>query len=334
MNKGLFSVCCVSYNHAQYIERCIQSIWNQDYKNIEILALDDGSSDNSAEILNRLKAVSPCPMTVVIQKNTGKIGANFNILINQAKGEYISIIACDDEFVPNTFLEKVNVMDNNKNICFITSSKVYSIDDKNNVSEAEKMLLSDIDKPTADDLLNLEFNDFHSYFIQGAIYRTDLIKTVGAFDEDMICDDIILRTKCAQYIKKTPNLTFEVWKKPLVYYRNHTSNISKNLTRQIEGIIEYLGRYWQDKKPPKKLFSWLKAAAQYEKDFSKIYNIFQKQDSYTLKLMQKYKMQDRITKEKYIYKYIKIPFVFELTCSIDNCKKTKLIKFLGINISK
>ena len=52
MNKKLISFCCLSYNHENYIEQCIRSIWNQNYKNIEILALDDGSKDNSVSILN------------------------------------------------------------------------------------------------------------------------------------------------------------------------------------------------------------------------------------------------------------------------------------------
>lgn len=329
MNKGLLSVCCVSYNHAHYIERCIQSIWNQDYKNIEILALDDGSSDNSTEILNRLKDISPCPMTVISQKNSGKIGANFNILINQAKGEYISIIACDDEFVPDTFLEKVNVMDNYKNICFIASSKVYSINDKNIISEADKMLLFDIDNPTADDLLNLEFHDFHSYYTQGSIYRTDLIKAVGAFDEDMICDDIILRTKCAQYIKKTPDLTFKVWKKPLVYYRNHNTNISKNSLRQLKGIIQYLSRYWSNKKPPKKLLAQVKYAAFTEKDFSKVYEIFQQDNHYIQKLWNKYGYKKIIEKEHFVYRCYGVPYVLELKCFVGNKKKTKIIKLFN-----
>lgn len=60
MSNQLLSVCCLSYNHEQYIEKCIKSIWNQNYDNIEILALDDGSSDGSINILNSLKGSQPC----------------------------------------------------------------------------------------------------------------------------------------------------------------------------------------------------------------------------------------------------------------------------------
>ena len=51
----LVSVIVSCYNHEKYIEECILSILNQDYKNIELLVVDDGSSDTSVDIINRLK---------------------------------------------------------------------------------------------------------------------------------------------------------------------------------------------------------------------------------------------------------------------------------------
>lgn len=333
MNKGLLSICCVSYNHGNYIERCIKSIWNQDYKNIEILVLDDGSKDNSVEILNSLKEQSPCPMSVISQENTGKIGENFNKVINLSQGEYISIIACDDEFIPNTFLEKLDILEKNPEIEFVCSSQILSINENNCISDtAPPMLLDNIENPSADDLLNLDFNDFHSYYIQGAVYRLSLIKEIKAFDDDMICDDIILRTKSAQFIKKHKNAKFRVLKKPLVYYRNHPGNVSKNSLRQLNGIIEYLGRYWSNEKPPEKLLKWIKYSAGEEKDFSKIYDIFQKDDPYIKKLVQKYGFKNKITKSGFLYKNIGIPYIFEIQCLIGNGKKTKNIKLFGHTI--
>ena len=67
-NNPLISVCCVSYNHEKFITKCLESIWNQDYKNIEIIVVDDGSSDNSVNILENLKSKSPFPMTILTQQ--------------------------------------------------------------------------------------------------------------------------------------------------------------------------------------------------------------------------------------------------------------------------
>ncbi len=115
-NNPLLSVCCVSYNHEKFIPKCLESIWNQDYKNIEIIVIDDGSSDNSVSILENLKSKSPFPMTILTQANTGNIGKNFNRAINSAKGKFIALISCDDFFYENMASSQIDIFEKNENI--------------------------------------------------------------------------------------------------------------------------------------------------------------------------------------------------------------------------
>ena len=72
--KNLLSICCLVYNHAPFIKDNIESIWNSDYNNLEIIVVDDGSKDESSDILKNLQKVSPYPMTIILQKNTGNVG--------------------------------------------------------------------------------------------------------------------------------------------------------------------------------------------------------------------------------------------------------------------
>jgi glycosyltransferase involved in cell wall biosynthesis len=65
--KDLISICCLTYNHENFIRESIESIWGQDYRNIEILVLDDGSSDNGYNELLKLQKESTFPMTVIKQ---------------------------------------------------------------------------------------------------------------------------------------------------------------------------------------------------------------------------------------------------------------------------
>ena len=55
IKNPLVSIVVPSYNHASYIEKCIESIINQDYDNYELIVIDDGSTDTSAEILIKLQ---------------------------------------------------------------------------------------------------------------------------------------------------------------------------------------------------------------------------------------------------------------------------------------
>ena len=258
MSNKLLSVCCLSYNHEQYIEKCIKSIWNQNYDNIEILALDDGSTDNSINVLNSLKDISPIPMKVFTQENSGNIGKNFNKLFNEAKGEFIAVIACDDEFIPNTFHKKVSLMSDNKNLAFICDSQIIAIDENDNtIDNYPTLKLETLDNPSIQDILELDYSELGSFYMQGAIFRKPIVNKISGFDEDMICDDIVFRTKYARYILNYPEYSCKVFNEPGVYYRRHSSNISSNSGRQIKGVIEYLNKYWPEKEPPETLFKWI-----------------------------------------------------------------------------
>ncbi len=249
-NKKI-SFCCLSYNHSAFIEECIKSIWKQNYSNIEIIVLDDGSSDNSFEKLQKLKEISPFPMTIISQKNCGNIGANFNKLISKASGDYITFIACDDSFIENTIPEKIDILNKNENIVFVCDSKIRVVDENNNeIKNYPIMKLDNIKDPSAKDILKLDFNKIHSYYIQGTVYRKNIIDAVEGFDESCICDDIILRTKISRYIIKNRKLKLKVLHKESINYRRHSNNISENYKRQVISISQYYNKYWKKKRLP------------------------------------------------------------------------------------
>ena len=252
MKKGLCSICCLGYNHAEFLTECIESVWSQTYRNIEIIAVDDGSSDKSVEILNQLKNKSPFKMTVISQSNTGNIGKNFNTAMKQSQGEFVSFIAMDDKLYPNAVFDKVKSMTNNENIAFAASSYVTffgeGIDDDKNTKTS-------LSKCTLEDLLEMEYSRFHSFYIQGTIIRKNALDIIGGFDEDMVGDDIVLRTKLFRYCLKN-NSEYVIMDTPSCCYRRHTDNVSKNIYRQIMIVSGYLHKYLGNRKKPKILFDW------------------------------------------------------------------------------
>lgn len=90
----LVSIIVPVYNTAQYLEDCFGSICEQTYRNLEIIAVDDGSTDGSAELLDRL-AKTDDRIRVIHQKNCG-VSAARNAGIAVAQGEYISFADSDD----------------------------------------------------------------------------------------------------------------------------------------------------------------------------------------------------------------------------------------------
>lgn len=103
LNKDpLVSIVVPVYNVEAYLQRCVTSILTQTYKNIEIILVDDGSTDGSGEICERIKE-KESNIVVVHQKNGG-LSAARNTGINIAKGQYIAFVDSDD-FIKEDLIE-------------------------------------------------------------------------------------------------------------------------------------------------------------------------------------------------------------------------------------
>ena len=246
--NNLVSICCVSYNHARFIEQAVRSFWEQDYKNIEILALDDGSSDNSLEVLNRLKEISPCPMEVFGQANSGSIPKNYNFLMKKARGKYITVISLDDMLLKNAIASKVETMENDENVQFVINTKMMNTNFEKNESYESILNIDKLENITAQDILDEDFYHIHSYTVQGSVYRKSILEAVGYFDEDMIADDLVLRTKTARYVLEHPDYKIGIERISAVNYRKHDTNVSSNLALQLRSVAMFYQKYYPNKK--------------------------------------------------------------------------------------
>lgn len=280
MVKELCSICCLSYNHADYIKYAVESFFNQTYKNIEIIALDDGSSDKSVDILNELKNSSSVPFTVLTQENSGNIGANFNKLFKHSNGEYIIFIALDDALTEGFIEEQIHIMKNNSRILMSGTTVPFLIDENNNILP-NNSLKNDLEKSSGEItpkiLLELEYRKAHSVFIQGCLFKRELISNVGGFDEDIIGDDIVLRTKIYQYLINNPEYRLYIQRKSGFYYRRHSSNVSINTVRFVFLLAQYYNKYWNDK-PVTKYFKKYLIEVFFTSDYDKIFNLIKSND--------------------------------------------------------
>ena len=101
--KDLISVVVTCYNHQDYIEQCLRSIFAQTYRNIELLVLDDGSSDHSAEIIEAVLADSPFPTRFESHENMGVVKTR-NKALQQIQGTYFIFVDSDD-FLDSDYIE-------------------------------------------------------------------------------------------------------------------------------------------------------------------------------------------------------------------------------------
>ena len=110
------TVCVQSYNHGDYIEKCLRSIIHQDYKYKSIMVFDDGSSDSSIAIIKRFE--NQFKNIQLIKTKTPLNNSNFNkIMMNCGKfGDYFTVFHSDDMYKKNILSTQVKFMEKNKNI--------------------------------------------------------------------------------------------------------------------------------------------------------------------------------------------------------------------------
>lgn len=102
LNVSLISIIVPVYNIENYLDRCLKSLLEQTYKNIEIILVDDGSTDGSSEVCNHYREIDK--RVVVIHQKNGGVSKARNAGIMAAKGEYIMFVDGDD-FVNNQIVE-------------------------------------------------------------------------------------------------------------------------------------------------------------------------------------------------------------------------------------
>ena len=122
------SIIIPTYNYAEYIQKAIDSVLAQTYKNCEIIVVDDGSTDNTQEIIeNKYKN----KVRYYYQENKGAPAAR-NKGIKKSKGEYLSFLDADDYLTESSIENRLTVLEQNKSIAWVYSKWLY-LDTQGNI---------------------------------------------------------------------------------------------------------------------------------------------------------------------------------------------------------
>lgn len=197
MNKELISVIIPAYNSEKYIERCVDSVKNQTYKKLEIIIINDGSTDNTGNLISDI-AKSDSRIKIINQDNHG-VSYTRNKGIDIAKGKYITFIDSDDYYE----------MDAIEHLYYIIISKNYDAVRGNYRLKKDSKVIETgvVEKQEVKDYLKLYNNIFDnslpSYTVLLLIKREFLTNNNIYFDEKIsMMEDTIFYTNL---FSKHPN---------------------------------------------------------------------------------------------------------------------------------
>jgi glycosyltransferase involved in cell wall biosynthesis len=101
------TVICTCYNHEQYVLETLNSVINQQYSNVELIIIDNNSTDGSAKVIQLFSNLHPHVKYIELKQNIGLCRA-FNMGLRQATGEYIIDLAADDILTPDRIIKQVS----------------------------------------------------------------------------------------------------------------------------------------------------------------------------------------------------------------------------------
>jgi glycosyltransferase involved in cell wall biosynthesis len=230
--EGGVSVIIPVYNRGEYIRETVESVLYQDYQDVELIVVDDGSTDNSYEILLEYAEQGLLKLlTHLAHENRGQSAA-LNLGLKEASGEFIAILDSDDFFSPGKLSSQVSFLNDNQQIDFVYGMGL-AIDSNgkplfNTLAESHR----EVGRP--DELLL----DCYVAIPGGSLVRKSLFDKVGGFEELFRAGqdhDMALRLFESGRVAYVPEIVF--------HYRKHGDSISANgLERRWKTGFEILQR--------------------------------------------------------------------------------------------
>lgn len=226
MTGDLVSIIIPVYNSEKYLEDCLDSIISQTYPNIEIIAVDDGSTDSSLEILKKYSE----HVIILSQKNSGLASA-LNVGINKMNGNWFKWFSPDDIMYPYTIENLVDVAKKHPNTIVYSNWEI--IDENSNK-------LRDFNESNYNELSTFEYN-VRLLDGQQINVNTTLIPS-SLFDKcsiQKLDDPVAIDYNLFLYSALLCDMKFYLIQKPLVKYRVHTKQLShKNISKTLDYISQ------------------------------------------------------------------------------------------------
>ena len=225
-DKIKISVIVPIYNASKYLSKCISSIINQSYKNLEIILVNDGSTDNSGTICDDYKKMDN--RIIVIHKENKGVSLARNSGIKKASGEYICFIDADDIVHPDYIKKMVKYLDNDTlTACLIKDFKndVIYYDTERELIKVDKNHFIDLCEPH---ILNTPCCK---------LYKLDIIKN-NKIDFDInlsLGEDLLFNFEYLKYINKVFIVNQELY-----FYRKNDNNTLSTAYNPEMIKIQYL----------------------------------------------------------------------------------------------
>lgn len=224
----LVSVVIPCYNHEQFVQDSIKSVIDQDYENIELIIIDDGSTDNSIVKIQELFEICKRRFTrfEFISRSNKGLSATLNEALEWCEGEYYSAIASDDQMLNDKTTIQLSFLEKNAEFAAVFGG--VQLIDENDIN-LDTWLKEDRSYNFEDIIMHK-----HELLAPTQMIRLSAIKKAGGYNPKLFIEDWYM------WLKLSENSKIYYISKVFSLYRQHDNNSSKKFYEMHQGRIEVL----------------------------------------------------------------------------------------------
>jgi glycosyltransferase involved in cell wall biosynthesis len=228
------SIVVTCYNYGQFVAECLHSIQNQSFNDFEVIVIDDGSTDNSAEQISPF--LQDRRFRYVKQRNGGQANAK-NRGINEAKAELIAFLDADDKWAVGKLDKQIQLLDPKE------VGVVYS---RESLIDTEGVPLPMVPpgkylQPRRGKVLEYFIYDNFVPF-SSVIVRKDCFDSFGTFDESLA-----MGIDWDLWLRISTKFQFDYCEEPFLFYRvGHSGQMSRNLLERIDCAGRIITKFKRD----------------------------------------------------------------------------------------
>lgn len=210
--KPLVTVVTATYNDERYIESSIRSVLYQDFDDFEYIIVNDGSTDNTQQIIEGIQLTDP-RIKLVNQSNQGVVAAR-NAALRLARGKYIAIIDGDDQWLPGKLSTQIDMLESNDKLVLVGGGL-------ENINEND-VPLGFAFYPTRDRDIRYGLCISNQFNHSSVVYRLSVAKDAGLYPDTCPVEDMDFLSRFIEH-GEIANLPYPVFR-----YRSNPDGISQN----------------------------------------------------------------------------------------------------------
>ncbi|WP_304198367.1 glycosyltransferase [Flavobacterium alvei] len=227
--KPLVTVICLCFNHEKFVIECLNSVINQLYSPIQLIIIDDFSSDNSKKEIETWLQLNPEIEFIINDSNLG-ITKSFNKALKLAKGEYVIDLAADDVLLPNCVMTQIKAFQNSifKNLGVVYGNAEIIRENGSfdsyffQVNDQKKVIQKRITGTIYENVLS----DFSSICSVSAMIKKSVLDSLNGYDESLEYEDLDFWMRASRLYE------FDFIDEPIIQKRIVTNSLASNFYKK------------------------------------------------------------------------------------------------------